>query len=236
MTQLNALQLARGQDTIIDSQTISVNTDYNLPSTARKGQVYLILCTVSNNAVLTIKSSDGDTVDTIRTGYCCLVALQNDPTDGTHWKIMDAYEEGLWTPTLSASGGSAPSGVTYNTQTGRYSRKLNLVTVWMELQWNNISVAGTGNNAIAGSPYVILQTQTFIGSLMSNLIDYDESAGYNDSPVFYMANGESTYRIREWGDAVGTKFTPTANFGSGAFTAKSITATGTYLKQGFIIN
>lgn len=233
---LNALTLVRTLDNSIDNVAIVVNTNYDLASTYKAGQIVTVMCTVTNNAILNIQASNLSTVDKIRNGYCMMVALQDNPTTSAHWKVMDVQEDGLWTPSLSASGGTAPTGVTYNTQVGRYSRRGEVVSVWMELQWNNISVAGTGNNAIAGNPYAIHANHTFVGTLMTNLIDYDESAGYNDAPVFYMANGESTYRIREWGDAVATKFTPTANFGSGAFSAKSITATGVYLKQGFLIN
>jgi hypothetical protein len=130
MTQLNPLFLARSQDTIIDSQSISVATDYNLPSTVRQGQAYLILCDSTSNSILTIKSSNGDTIESIRQGYCFLIAIQSNPTTSAHWKIIDVYEDGIYTATTTAGTGTA--GVTSNPVLN-FSRKNRTVTVWGQI-------------------------------------------------------------------------------------------------------
>lgn len=163
MTQLNALMLARGQDTIIDNVSISTATDYNLPSTVRKGQVYLVLSEVTNNALLTIKSSDGDTVETIRNGYCLVVAKQDTPTDATHWKVADVYEDGTWIPTATFT---VPGTVSSGSQNGWYTRQNRLVTFGGILSITKGT--GSGNITITGLPYQSAAYYTTNSSTLEN--------------------------------------------------------------------
>ena len=64
---------------------------------------------------------------------------------------LDDYEEGTWTPTIAFGGASA--GVTYLSNTGRYTKIGNSVTIW----WGTaLSAKGssTGNLTIAGLPFL----------------------------------------------------------------------------------
>jgi len=63
---------------------------------------------------------------------------------------LDDYEEGSWTPTLTA--GTAPSAVNYNTRVGRYTKIGRNVTVWMAIQVNSVT-GGSGNVYFTGLPF-----------------------------------------------------------------------------------
>jgi len=63
---------------------------------------------------------------------------------GMSSELLDAYEEGTWTPSL---GGTA----TYTTQVGRYTKVGNVVTLQFRLLVNTL---GTGSvNSISGLPF-----------------------------------------------------------------------------------
>jgi hypothetical protein len=76
-------------------------------------------------------------------------ATQSASTDAN---TLDDYEEGTWTPTVTRLG-TAPTGVTYSTQTGTYTKIGNLVTAYFDLTINTISTAGSGQNSITGFPF-----------------------------------------------------------------------------------
>lgn len=65
-------------------------------------------------------------------------------------ELLDDYEEGTWTPTLTASTGNPT--VTYQTQKGRYVKVGQLVHVAIDLRWSAQS-GGSGNTFIAGFPF-----------------------------------------------------------------------------------
>jgi hypothetical protein len=64
---------------------------------------------------------------------------------------LDDYEEGTWTPVLTASSG-APSSVGYSTQSGSYVKIGKMVTVWCRITLSSLS-GGSGNGQISGLPY-----------------------------------------------------------------------------------
>jgi hypothetical protein len=63
---------------------------------------------------------------------------------------LDDYEEGSWTPAL-AFGGSA-SGITYTTQTGRYTKIGRLVFLECRIVLTS-NGSGTGSATITGAPF-----------------------------------------------------------------------------------
>lgn len=216
MTQLNALMLARGQDTIIDSLSIAIDTDYNLPSAVRQGQAFLILNEVTNNALLTIKASDTTTVETIRNGYCLLIAKQANPITSTHWKIIDVYEEGTWTPTITGSSG-AFSSVTYIAQFGSYARVNKRVFIEGRVGWS-AATGGSGTAQISSLPYVcnsVIGATVDVRSAVyfSNL---DLSAGYTQV-CSTLGNGESSSSLVNSGDNLVGANIPVTVFNSGTF-------------------
>ena len=64
--------------------------------------------------------------------------------------LLNDYEEGSWTPTISG----ASSGPTYDNRTGRYTKTGDLVFVEMLLQWNSTSYT-TASDAftVTGLPF-----------------------------------------------------------------------------------
>lgn len=73
--------------------TPSAGIDLNLPTTnVKKGRTFKIRNTQYTNEI-TVKSSDGDTLFTLQQGFIEVVALQDTPTDATHWDIVDYMTE-----------------------------------------------------------------------------------------------------------------------------------------------
>src|SRR3990167_3839215 len=64
--------------------------------------------------------------------------------------VLDDYEEGTWTPTMTADGGS--SGQTYTSRTGRYIKIGKLVTIYFSFE---LSAKGTltGSLQVGGLPF-----------------------------------------------------------------------------------
>jgi hypothetical protein len=62
---------------------------------------------------------------------------------------LDDYEEGTWTPGLSASG---ISSIVYNSRTGFYTKIGNIVTVRFQLRMTSFS-GGSGEFTITGLPF-----------------------------------------------------------------------------------
>ena len=65
---------------------------------------------------------------------------------------LDDYEEGTFTPTLDF--GSGNTGITYNSQTGKYVKVGSLVSVWIYIALSNKGTS-TGQASIGGLPFTI---------------------------------------------------------------------------------
>ncbi len=65
-------------------------------------------------------------------------------------ETLNDYEEGTWTPTVTASG-SNPT-VTYNTQAGTYVKVGKNVFITVDVRWNTLS-GGSGNVNVSGLPF-----------------------------------------------------------------------------------
>ena len=66
----------------------------------------------------------------------------NTPAAGKTSQLLNAYEEGTWTPALLFDGGMSGS-FTYTTQSGTYTKIGRLVTARFNLAWSAIPSAGT---------------------------------------------------------------------------------------------
>ena len=71
-------------------------------------------------------------------------------------EALDSYEEGTWTPTIVAEeGGTDPTGG-YATQSGRYIKIGNAVTVWCIVYMAASGVtSGSGTSVIGGLPFTV---------------------------------------------------------------------------------
>ena len=77
------------------------------------------------------------------------------PSTGAN-EILDHYEQGTWTPTIVAeAGGTDPTGG-YATQSGRYIRIGNAVTVWCIVYMASSGVtSGSGTAVVGGLPFTV---------------------------------------------------------------------------------
>lgn len=76
-----------------------------------------------------------------------------DPSaPGMTSELLDDYEEGTFTPTISGSS-SAGAG-TYSVQQGRYTKVGNMVYVTAVMTWS--AHTGTGNMRLSGLPFTVL--------------------------------------------------------------------------------
>jgi hypothetical protein len=79
------------------------------------------------------------------------IDFTQDPNPaGMTSELLDDYEEGTWTPTISFGGASV--GVTYDAQVGRYTKVGRVVTIQVAVALSNKG-SSTGNATIGGLPF-----------------------------------------------------------------------------------
>ena len=95
--------------------------------------------------------SDGDLV--IGTsGHGIDFSATTDAT-GMSNELLDDYEEGTWTPTVQASGGS--SGQAYSQQVGNYTKIGNLVTIFFTVVLTNEGTHSGSELKLFGLPFTV---------------------------------------------------------------------------------
>ena len=122
----------------------------------------------------------------------------NTPAAGMTSQLLNWYEEGTWTPALSASG--ATFG--YDAQLGRYTRTGNVVVVQGRIALNNAS-GGSGAVTLTGLPFTSAATmsgyavgqQGIIGRAASFAGDFPSTLEVNSSSttanIYYRAASNS---------------------------------------------
>ena len=104
---------------------------------------------------------------------------------GSASAILDDYEEGTWTPTYTTS--SSSSTVSYNTQTGYYTKVGNQVTCWGFLSTNTSTWNGV---------YVQLDGQPFASAnanMTMGIVSYAHSFGGDHPRAIYYATSTRNY-------------------------------------------
>jgi hypothetical protein len=137
--------------------------------TAQIQEGAVITADIANNAVTTAKLSS-----TTGTGAVALASLPSFTTTigvggaaasasgsgvsfpatqsaSSDANTLDDYEEGTFTPTLTAS--TPPTGVTYGGQIGRYTKIGRAVSIEISLTLSSTGTGGSGFAAIAGLPF-----------------------------------------------------------------------------------
>jgi hypothetical protein len=76
-------------------------------------------------------------------------ATQNPSSDPN---TLDDYEEGSWTPVLTATG-TAPNGVTYSNRYGQYTKIGNIVYIRGTILLSSKGAGGSGSVLISGLPF-----------------------------------------------------------------------------------
>lgn len=126
------------EDVYIASPGSAINQD--LPSTnvveGKKFRIIVSGATVTND--VTIRSSDNDTITIIEgSGFVLVQALQDTPTDSTHWQILEYQETMTHSITFENSASSGDNG-TFNATLRRWTGG----HVSMDLPAMNIALSG----------------------------------------------------------------------------------------------
>ena len=95
---------------------------------------------------------------------------------GSSATLLDDYEEGTFTPTITAS--TTNPTITYTTQRGHYTKIGNLVTAQIRIVTSAVS-GGVGNTFISGLPYTSL-TQS--GLTQAGVVAFSSGLGANNHP------------------------------------------------------
>lgn len=141
-----AMNLDQSADKITPSSGTLNIAGAILPTTAlavTNGGTGVITSTGSGNTVL----SNSPTLVTPTLGAALATSIKFG--SGT---VLSYYEEGTFTPSFTGSGGNPT--VTYSTQSGKYFRIGNQVTVFIGLVTSAAS-GGSGNLGISGLPYAV---------------------------------------------------------------------------------
>jgi hypothetical protein len=118
----------------------------------------------------------------------------NTHAAGMTSELLNDYEEGNWTPVLHRETGGAITA-SYNTQTGKYVKVGNLVTVSGFVDVASVSAQGSGANEIKGLPYAPANNTLDAGSVSRNnafTTDVVHSCfGWSDSRILFSSNVNS---------------------------------------------
>ena len=123
-------------------------------------------------------------------------AVQNPSADAN---CLDDYEEGTFTPTFTAQT-TAPTGVTYSAQVGRYTRIGDVVHYHLAVALTSKGSGGAGNAQLAGLPFTTRAGINPIGNCRLSNVAF--SAGYSFVATLLQASA-TTMIICEQGSGVG---------------------------------
>lgn len=125
-------------------------------------------------------------------GQITFPATQNPSSNAN---TLDDYEEGTFTPVLEFGGGS--TGITYSTQTGKYTKIGNVVHVWIALVLTSKG-SSVGNASVTGLPFTAGDSAVSVVTL-NNM-----TAAAIDFPVAAVSNGTTAINISKYSTAAGT--------------------------------
>lgn len=148
-------------------------TTAKLASTTGSGAVVLATSpTLTTPIVATTMGVGGATASASGSGIS-FPATQSASSDAN---TLDDYEEGTWTPTFTAST-TAPSSVTYHTQSGRYTKIGRVVYVEVYIRFTAYS-GGSGEARIGNLPF------TSAGAPYSGVF-FQENTGFSITGTYY---------------------------------------------------
>ncbi len=151
--------------TVNASQVVSIGTTNvggTLNTTTTSGNWGEIIYDLANNAsMLAFRNNAGSAAGNISLSSAGATSLLISSVAGVNFpatqvasadaNTLDDYEEGTWTPTFGGSG-SDPTGVSYNTQEGTYTKIGNRVFVEFFLSFTTFT-GGSNAVAIKGLPF-----------------------------------------------------------------------------------
>lgn len=168
MTTLNGSLASSPLDPRIEISTPSVNEDFTLPSTGiKKGQRVTMINNGANSGnypIITMKSSDGDVVRSVYPqSDGTVVALQDTPTDGSHWAGLGTVMSSpiAYTPVYVGFG-------TVTTTFAFWARRGDMMDVWA------LATAGTVNGSTASFslPTGLLVNTTYFAAAQTLVGDW----------------------------------------------------------------
>lgn len=112
----------------------------------------------------------------------------NTTNSGATSSILDAYEEGTFTPSYNTTSSNIGS-VTYDARTGRYIKVGRLCFITIRLRTDSISSVGSGTIRITGLPFTHLNTAN--GRAVSNNLFTSNWTG-NNSPTQVLIQNNTT--------------------------------------------
>ena len=137
----------------------------------------------TNGIVLSsgLNVADGDVV--LASGHGISFAATSDGTTMSS-ELLDDYEEGAFTPAFSGASG-APSGVSYTTRTGSYTKIGRSVTCHIYLVLSSWSSGPSGDAIISALPFTCRNNNDSYAGI---------SVGYSDA--FTSSDGPQTGYVR----------------------------------------
>jgi len=121
----------------------------------------------------------------------------NTPAAGMTSQLLNWYEEGTWTPTIT--GGTTAGTASYATQTGAYTKVGRQVTVTCRLTWS--AANGTGVMQISGLPF----TTTGITNQVAQIMPISLAVGDITYVMGYVAGSVTKVQLYKY--AAGTAST-----------------------------
>ena len=147
----------------------------------------------------------------------------NIPTAGMTSQLLNWYEEGTFTPTLVSAGGA----VTYNVQSGSYTRIGNLVTFNLYINFNIATATGVLSVAFGALP---AQKTGTTASNWPVLFSRGFIFPANKTALYIYKNTGSVNAALRWQDITGAAGTATdATALTAAFGAPEFMVSGSYL-------
>jgi hypothetical protein len=103
---------------------------------------------------------------------------------------LDDYEEGTFTPTL-AGGSVNPTGVTYSTQSGKYTKIGNVVTIFIYIAFTTYT-GGAGTVQLQGLPFTVFSGLGGYNNGMVQLSTVTLNSGYTYASLRTIPNSTGT--------------------------------------------
>ena len=170
----------------LQEQAVAGTTVLTLPTTS--GTV----ATLTTPSFVSTIGVGGATPSTSGAGIT-FPATQSASSDAN---TLDDYEEGTWTPTITAS--TTNPTVSYATQTGFYTKIGRIVSIQGRIGLTAIS-GGSGNFRLSGLPFT--NSASIVGAGTSWFSTLNLSAGYTTASLYFSGN-DAFLSLAESGDNV----------------------------------
>lgn len=155
-----------------------------------------------NSMVLRTNSADKITLDS--TGNMLFnvanTGVYLGVTSGNSANLLNDYETGSWTPTLSSTSAT----FSYSFNSGHYVKVGDIVSCWARIT-SNATPSGTTSNAlfIAGLPFTIYNhSDLYSGDSLGHFISYNIPSGYTSAAIQYQQSSATVILVNT-GDNAG---------------------------------